>query len=62
MKLKATTLHLVLTVVWSTLLIPTLLWWKDSVFWIAVMSLYANVVGHWGAYQAACAEDKSYSK
>jgi hypothetical protein len=49
-------LHLVLTIAWATLLIPTLLWWRTSILWVAFMSLYANVVGHWSAYQAARAE------
>lgn len=51
-------LHLALTVLWSILLIPTLIWWKESVLWIAIMSLYANFVGHFSAYQAAKAEEK----
>lgn len=51
-------LHLALTVLWSLLLVPTLLWWRESVLWVAVMSLYANVVGHWSAYQAARAEQR----
>lgn len=50
--------HLTLSVVWGVLLVPTLLWWRDSVLWVAVMSLYANLVGHWSAYQAARAEEK----
>lgn len=49
--------HLILTAVWATLAIPTLLWWRESILWIAFMSLYANVAGHWSAYQAARAED-----
>lgn len=48
--------HLTLVTVWALLLIPTLLVWKDSVLWVAGMSLYANVVGHWSAFQAARAE------
>jgi len=49
-------LHLVMTVVWALLLVPTLMWWRESILWVAFMSLYANVVGHWSAYQAARAE------
>ena len=45
--------HLVLTVVWALLAIPTLIWWKESILWVAVMSLYANVAGHWAAYEAS---------
>jgi hypothetical protein len=49
--------HQIATLVWATLAIPTLLWWKESILWVALMSLYANVVGHWGAYQASRAEE-----
>ena len=50
-------LHLVFTVVWALLLIPTLLWWKDSVMWVAIMSCYANVAAHWSAFQASSSEE-----
>jgi ABC-type transport system involved in cytochrome bd biosynthesis fused ATPase/permease subunit len=49
-------LHLILTLLWALLVIPTLLWWRESVFWVALMSLYANFGTHWSAYQAARAE------
>lgn len=49
--------HAVLTFVWLALAFPTLLWWSDLVPWIAWMSLYANVVGHWSAWQASRAEE-----
>lgn len=51
-------LHKWATIAWMLLLIPTMLWWKNSITWVAVMSLYANVVGHWSAYQAARSEEK----
>lgn len=57
MKIKGTTIHLVLTVVWSLLLIPTIIWWKESILWIAIMSVYAIVSTHWSAYQAAHSEE-----
>jgi hypothetical protein len=50
--------HLWATVVWALLLVPTLLWWLDSLIWVVIMSWYAIVVGHWGAYQAARVELK----
>jgi hypothetical protein len=50
--------HLAMTFGWAVLLVPTLLWWRESVLWVALMSLYANVAGHWAAYQAARAEKK----
>ncbi len=48
--------HLAMTAIWLLALIPTLLWWKESILWVPTMSLYANVVGHFSAWQAAKAE------
>jgi hypothetical protein len=45
--------------VWALLLIPTLLFWKNSVLWIAGMSLYANFVGHLSAAKASRAEQEA---
>jgi hypothetical protein len=50
--------HLLATIAWALLIIPTVAYWKDSVLWIAIMSWYANVVGHWSAYDAARAAEK----
>lgn len=54
--MNARRLHLILTGVWAILVIPTILWWKDSILFIGIVSVYANVVSHWGSYQAAKAE------
>lgn len=51
--------HLVMMVVWSLLLVPTLLWWRESILWVAFMSLYANFVGHFSGWDAARAEDQA---
>lgn len=48
--------NLAATFVWIGLIVPTVMWWKDSILWVAVMSLWANIVGHYGAYIAARAE------
>jgi hypothetical protein len=61
-RVTATQLHFTLTWMWVVLLVPTLLLWSESVLWVAVMSLYANVAGHWSAYQAAHAEEKLLKK
>lgn len=58
---RAAKLHLTLTVAWGLLVIPTLLLWRTSILWVAFMSLYANLVGHWSAYQAARAEQTGFS-
>lgn len=50
-------LHLALGILWVLLLVPTILWWKDSILWVLVISVYANIVGHWSAYQAVRAEE-----
>jgi hypothetical protein len=49
--------HAGMTVAWVVLVLPTVVWWRDSVLWVALMSIWANVVGHWSAYQATRAEE-----
>ena len=57
--MRARRLHMILTILWSIALVPTLFWLRESILWVAFMSLYANIVGHWSAYQAARAEEKT---
>lgn len=45
-----------MTVVWSVLAIPTMIFWKESVLWVALMSLWANIASHFAAYIAARSE------
>lgn len=54
----STNLHKYSTIVWILLIIPGLLFWKESLVFIVLMSLWANVVGHWSSYQASRAEKK----
>ncbi|MGY5957229.1 Monooxygenase [Kosakonia sp. BK9b] len=66
MKVKLTArlmakLHLFLALIWTVLTIPTLLWWKNSILWVSLMSIYAIVISHLAAYSAAHAE-KAASK
>jgi hypothetical protein len=49
-------MHLSLAGVWTVLAVPTALWLKDSVLWVAMCSLYANAWLHIGAWQAVRAE------
>lgn len=48
--------HLVMMIVWPALAIPTILWWKQSVVWVAILSLYANFAGEFAAWHAASTE------
>jgi len=50
--------HLLMMGLWGTLLVPTILLWRESIAWVVFMSWYANFVGHWGSYQAARTEEK----
>ena len=51
--------HLSAVVVWVLLIPPTLLWWRESILWVALMSIWANVVGHASAWQASRAEEEA---
>ena len=45
--------HLGLAIVWIILVYPTLRWWRESVLWVALMSIYAIIVSHLAAMEAA---------
>ena len=49
--------HATLTITWAALAVPTVVWWRDSILWVALISVYANMVGHWSAWQATRAEE-----
>lgn len=50
--------HLVLAIVWGgPLTVATVVWWKQSILWVALMSSYAIVIAHLAAYAGARAED-----
>lgn len=49
--------HLTASVAWIILAIPSVLWWKSSVLWVIIISIYANVVGHLSGYTAARADE-----
>lgn len=59
MKIKASSIHTALLTVWIVLIIPTLLWWRESIFWIALMSIYAIIASHWAAREAAKAKENA---
>lgn len=42
---------------WLILAIPSVIWWKDSVLWVIIISIYANIVGHLSGYTAARADE-----
>lgn len=50
--------HAVATVVWVVLLVPALLWWKDSVPFLVLISVWANIASHWASFQAAKADER----
>lgn len=53
--------HLVMIIVWAALSVPTVMWWKDSILWVSIMSIYAIVISHWSAYQGSRAEKEAKS-
>ncbi|MGO4745624.1 hypothetical protein [Serratia quinivorans] len=49
--------HLFMSLLWVILAIPSVIWWKDSVLWVIIISIYANIVGHLSGYTAARADE-----
>lgn len=54
-----TRIHLCLAITWTLAAIPTVIWLKDSVLWVALMSCYANVYTSVSAWQAGRSEKAS---
>lgn len=48
--------HLWAMFIWALLGVPTVIWWKQSILWVAFMSLWANVASHFSAWDGARAE------
>lgn len=45
--------HLAAMTVWVALAVPGLIWWKESITFVIIMSLYANFAAEFAAYQGA---------
>jgi hypothetical protein len=54
--------NLIMTVVWILLAIPTVTSWRDSLLWIAFMSVWNNVFTHFSAWVSSRAEVASGSE
>lgn len=37
---------------WIAAIVPTLIWWRESVLWVAIMSLYNNIETAFAAHEA----------
>jgi len=48
--------NLIFTFLWIALTPPSILFWSQSILWVIVISLWANIVGHFSAYLAARSE------
>lgn len=51
--------HLWLAWFWLVLAIPALLWWKESVLFVIMLSLYANIESSLAAYNAQKADKEN---
>jgi hypothetical protein len=50
--------HAAMTVFWLLLTIPALIWWKESILYVILLSQWANLASHWSGFQAAHAEKR----
>jgi hypothetical protein len=51
--------HLIMVIVWLGLSVPGILLWKESILFVIILSLYANIAAEFSAYQGARAEQKN---
>lgn len=50
--------HLTMVFVWLLLSVPGIIYWKESILFVIILSLYANMEGSFAAYMAARSEKK----
>ncbi len=53
-------LHRALAGMWVLLVIPGVIWWAESILFVILVSLYANIVGEISASEAA--DDRELAK
>lgn len=51
--------HYSLAALWTLLTVPTVLLWRQSILWVAFMSIYALIAQHVTAAGAARAEQEA---
>lgn len=51
--------HMILAALWATLTIPAWIWWRDSVFYVIIVSHYANLVSELAAHHALRAHQQT---
>ena len=44
--------HAVMAALWAASILPTMLWWRESVLWVALLSVWANFASHLAALAA----------
>lgn len=49
--------HFAMLLFWLVAILPTLIWLKESILWVALMSVWANIAAHFAAWQAAHGEE-----
>lgn len=52
-KSKAVWFNRACAVGWTISLVPALVWWKDSIVFVIIASVYANIKSDWGVAEAA---------
>ncbi len=53
------TIQMSMTWMWILMIIPSMFLWRESIPWLIFMSVWANVAGHFSAWQSARAEHNS---
>lgn len=45
--------HLAMAWFWMTIAVPVLIWWRDSIMVVLIMSLYANIEASFAAHHGS---------
>lgn len=62
MKVKTSRVHLALLALQVCLIYPAFAWWKESLWFVIGLSLYANISTEFGNWEAARAKELAQEK
>jgi hypothetical protein len=61
-RVRTSRLHLLLLALQVALVYPAFAWWKDAVWFVIALSLYANISTEFGNWEAARAKELAQAK
>jgi hypothetical protein len=53
-------IHGYATIFWILMIVPSIVWFRSSVTYLVMLSVYAVIMGHWSSWQSSRVEVVQY--